>query len=178
MRLARPGARLLAVALALTLAGAAAAEVVLRQGASVLSVGATEPPVAFAAGAQSAEGRHVKSFALTVNKTGFVASLRGVPQAIVAVPELARLENGGASAQTVTVSAERTSSAAVLAYRLEFLDGTSLVGTLDLRASSPSTTFTLAGGAALKVRAVLQLAEGAGNHDAVDLRDVRVQVMG
>lgn len=134
---------------------------------SSFAVGAAAPPLAFAKGAQADDALYVKSFTLSGNRSSFSATLRGVPQATVVLPQLSTLENTLAESRSVTLTAPTAPATAITTLRLDFLDGANTVGTLDLRAASPSTTFALAGGQIVSVQATIGLAEGAGNHNVV-----------
>lgn len=153
------------LAVALLCAGAAGAAYLTRYAESTLQVRAAAPPITFSEGDQSADRLYVTAFSLSANRSTFAASLRGVPNAKVTVPELCELTNRLAEPQTVTITAPRAASASITTLKLDFLNGGTVLSTLDLRAASPSATFSLAGGQVASVRATIGLADGAGNHD-------------
>lgn len=163
---------------ALALVGTATAAVTLAYAnSSPLALGVKAAPVVYSAGADGGVSDYVPSFAISTNATYFTSTIRGVPEATVTIDELLRVSNVDTRAHAVTISTSQVTNAFVTAYKLEFYDGATLVGTLDLKAASPSVTFpTLAAGKTLTAKATLALASGAGAHNVADARSLAMAV--
>jgi hypothetical protein len=146
---------------------AAAAITITFTTTSTITTTTTPPPVQFLAGADagpSALTNYVTSYAISGNKTYVTATVKGVPEATLAIGSFAQLANVDAlSAHVVTLTTPQVTNAYVTAYTLGIYDSTNvLVGTLDLKAASPSVTFTLAALATDYAKLTLTLATGAG----------------
>jgi hypothetical protein len=154
----------------LVLAGTAAAAVSLTYAStSSQSLGVKAAPVQYVGGADSALGDYVTAFTISTNRTFYTAVVKGVPEAIVTIGDLVDVSNVDARAHNVTLSAPQNTNANVLAYKTDFYDGATLVGTIDFKAASPSTTFTsMAAGKTFTGKVTIQLAGGAGANNVND----------
>lgn len=158
------------VLIGLLLAGTAAAAITLtytNTSAQTLAVKAA--PVQYSIGADGALGDYVTAMALSANRTFYTSTVVGVPEATVVIGDLVGISNVDARAHAVTISAAQNTNAFVTAYKLEWYDGATLVGTLDLKAASPSVTFaSMPAGQTYAGKLTVSLAAGAGAHNVAD----------
>lgn len=169
---------LLLSALALVaIAGTAAAAVTIAYGSSSQGLTVKSAPVVWEAGADAAVTDYVPTFTLSANATSYTMTVRGIPEVPVTMSDLIRLKNTDTRTHTVTLATTQITNANVLAYKLDFYDGTTLVGTLDFKSASPSVTFTnLAAGKTLTAQATISLAGGAGANNVADSRTITATV--
>lgn len=170
--------RTLPIVLLILASGTAAAAVAVAYlSASTLELGATPAPVVYEPGADSGAAPFVSSFAVSANGTTFTAAIRGVPAASVSIDELFRVRNVDSRPHTVVLTAERVANPQVVAYRIDFYDGATLAGTMDLKSASPGVTFVdLAPGKVLSARTTVVLAPGAGAGRVGEARPISMLV--
>lgn len=154
----------------LVLVGTAAAAISLTYTAtSSQSLGVKAAPVTFSAGADGGVSDYVPSLSLSTNKTSFTATLKGVPEATVTLGDLVDLSNVDSRAHSVTITAPQNSNSFVTAYKVDWYDGATLVGTLDFKAASPSVSFaSMVAGKVYAAKVTITLAAGAGANNVND----------
>lgn len=159
------------------IAGTAAAAFTLAYGSSSQGLAVKAAPVVWQAGADAAVADYVPAFTLSTNATSFTMTIRGIPEVPVTMSDLIRLKNLDARTHTVTLATTQVTNTNVLAYKLDFYDGETLVGTLDFKSESPSVTFTdIAAGQTLTAKATISLAGGAGANNVDDSRTITASV--
>ena len=162
----------LSLALLLTTGLAAAAITVTYSTSSTLTTSVTAPPIQLLDGTDAGESAlsdYVTAYDISTNRTYLTATVKGVPEANLTVGSFFRLQNADDASHAVTLSTSQVSNSYVGTYALGIYDGSSaLVATMDLKAASPSATFTLPAGATYSARLWLVLNTGAGA-DNVDV---------
>jgi hypothetical protein len=158
---------ILAVGVVATFGIAAAAITLTYTTTSTLTTSVTPPPVQFAAAGDAGPStltNYVTAYAISTNKTYISATVKGVPEATLAVANFTVLQNVDASnSHAVTLTTSQVSNAFVSAYTLEIYNpSNALQATLDLRAASPSATFTIPASEMWHAKLTLTLATGAG----------------
>jgi hypothetical protein len=147
------------------------------QASSTVQVGVAPPPVQLepAAGANKT---HYFSPGLTVNANGttLTGTLLAHAGADARVKDAFKVASRSSSAQSVTLSGTQVSSARVELFTWSVYNGTTLVGALDMRAASPSLSFTLPAGETWSVHLRLDVADGAGNDNSPSSFDLRLVV--
>lgn len=143
-----------------------------QAGISWTSVGAlqtqaAESGVQLEAGAGANNGRYVKDFQISANKTGFTGEIKAKAGADMTLKDLVRARNLDDAPRRVTLRASQATSAHVEAFTFTVRDGGTTVATLDYKAASPSATFTLPAGTAYRFDLRIDLADGAGNDNAI-----------
>ncbi|MHB8585700.1 MAG: hypothetical protein ACYDDF_07680 [Thermoplasmatota archaeon] len=158
--------------------GTAMAAIVLTySNTSTLTTGVKQAPIQFAAGSDSGTSDYVPAFSLSTNMTTFSATIHGVPEATVTIGDLVELKNVDSRAHDVTLSTSQITNSYVTAEKIDFYNGATLVGTLDLKSASPSVTFSgLAAGSDLTGKVTITLASGAGANNVGDSRAVTATV--
>lgn len=162
---AGPAGALAAVLLLVSAAAGAGAAITVRSESAIL-VGVLLPPVGFEAGSGAQSGRHVSSFTLSANHTSFTLTLKPKPGASMNVKDVAVVFNRDDAARAVTFQAAQVGNASVETFTWTVRDGNAMVAVFNQKASSPTATFTLPAGARYSVDVRVDLAEGAGRHDA------------
>lgn len=154
----------------LAIIGTAAAAISLTYSTTSSQALSTKPvPVTYIAGADSGLSDYVTAFSISTNKTSFSASVKGVPEATVVIGDLVDVSNVDSRAHTVTISTTQNTNALVTAYKIDWFDGVTNVGTLDFKTASPSVTFTnMAAGKTYVGRATITLAAGSGLNNIAD----------
>lgn len=160
-------ARPLAALAILASAGLAAAAIsVTYSTSSTLTTSVTPPPVQFVAGddsGPSALTSYVTAYAISTNKTYFTSTVKGVPEASLAVGSYVKLQNVDSASHTVTLSTSQVSNAYVTAYTLQVYNPSNVLqDTLTLTAASPSATVTIPASTTFYGKLTLTLATGAG----------------
>lgn len=159
------------------IAGTAAAAITLAYGSSSQGLGVKAAPVVWEAGADAAVTDYVPTFVLSTNATSYTMTVRGIPEVPVTMTDLIRLKNTDTRTHTVTLATTQITNANVVAYKLDFYDGVTLVGTLDFKSATPSVTFTnLAAGKTLTAQGTISLAGGAGANNVADSRTITATV--
>lgn len=163
LAVAKPG---LAIAM-LAVAGVAAAAVTITySNSSTLTTSVTPPPVQFLAGddaGPSALTDYVTAYAISTNKTSFSSTVKGVPEASLAVGSFFKLQNVDDASRTITLSTSQVTNAYVTAYTVQIYNSANVLqGTLTLTAASPSVTVTMPAGSTYSAKLTLTLATGAG----------------
>lgn len=160
------GSKPLVVGVLLATGGLAAAAVTITYAnPSTLTTSVTPPPIQLAAGDDSALGDYVTAYAISANRTYLTTTVKGVPEASLAVGSFFKLQNVDDASHGVTLSTANVTNSLVTAYTLEIYDGSSaLQTTLNLRAATanPSATFTIPAGQTWSVKLTLTLATTAG----------------
>lgn len=154
----------------LAIVGTAAAAITLTYTTTSSQTLSTKAvPVTYVSGADSAISDYVTAFSISTNKTSFSASVKGVPEATVVIGDLVDVSNVDTRVHTVTVSTAQNTNALVTAYKIDWFDGATNVGTLDFKAASPSVTFTNMAAAKTYVgKVTITLAAGAGLNNVAD----------
>jgi len=166
----------LAAAVLVAVVGGATAAVSLAYSSSSSGASVKQAPIVFEPGADAAFTDYVPSFALSPNATSFSMTLRGIPEVPVAMTDLLRIKNVDARPHTVTLATAQVANAFVSSYKLEFYDGATHVGTLDLKAPNPSVSFAMPPGKTYTAQATIALASGAGLHNVADQRALQLIV--
>lgn len=156
----------LAAVLALVAAAAGAGAAVTLRSDSTLLVGVQPPPVGFEAGPGAERARHVSGFALSPDGTSLTVTMKPKPGASMNVKDLAFVLNRDDAPRTVSFRAAQVPNASVEAFTWTVRDGNAVVAVFNQKAASPTATFTLPAGARFSVDVRVDLAEGAGRHDA------------
>lgn len=158
----------------LVAAGAQAAIGLVSQ--STVATSARSPPVTLEIGAGGATTRYFAPLALSANATVATGTLLGRAGADLYVHDALRLVNARAVPQGVTLSAGSIASASVEVFHVRVHNSTALLATLDLKAASPTATFTIPASTSLRLDVRLDLADGAGNSTAPASFDLRLRV--
>lgn len=166
---------LLAIVLALVVAGGGAAAIAWTSQSTLLT-SVRAPPVELEMGSGASKTRYFDPFALSINKTTVAGTVSGKAGADVVVKDVLRVVNRDGVSRTVTLSATQVTNSRVEAFTWTARDGSATVGVLDHRAASPRTTLTLAAGASRALDLRLDLAEGAGKNNATFTFDMRLEV--
>lgn len=159
---------ILAVAAVVMVGVAAAAITLTYTTTSTVNTSVTPPPIQFVAGADAGPAAltdYVTAFTISTNKTYLTSTVKGVPEASLVVGSYLKLRNvDAADPHSVTLTTTQVTNAYVTAYTLQIYNGTSdaLAATLDLRAASPTASFTIGPGEDFYGRLTLTLATGAG----------------
>lgn len=156
--------RFLAVAFVVlsVLAGDAHAAVSLSA-SGTLATSAIAPAAAWQAG--SAGARYLSGLAASANGTTVSGTLLARAGADLYVSDALRLANARASPVDVVLSSTQATGAGIEVFRWLVYDGTTLVGTLDLMAASPSLSFTLPASTTYRLDARVDVADGGGAHN-------------
>lgn len=161
----------------LAIAGPALAAVSLSYGSNQATIGVRAAPITFSAGVDTSSLDYVPSFALSTNGTTVTFTLRGVAEVPVSFSDLARITNHDTRVHTITLSTDQITNSFVTAYRFDVYDGSTLVGSLDMKSAAPSLTLAdMPAGKTYTVRATLSLASGAGNDNVADTRAIAIGV--
>lgn len=147
----------MAVALAATAAHAAITWVATGS----IDVGTVAPPVKFEAGSGASNPRHLQSFSISTNATAFSGVVKGKSGADFTVKDVVRIVNLRGTGQAVSFAADQVTDPYVEAFWWRVKDGGTTIATLDYRAPSPSTTFSLPAGATYKMDLRVDLKDGA-----------------
>lgn len=142
----------------------------------VFSLGTTAPPVELGLGAGGEKARYFSALALSANKTQLSGTLLGRAGADLVVMDVVRVTNTAASPQSVTLSATGLSNAQLEVFAWTLRDGGATVGTLAYTDASPALSFTLPAGESRTLDLRIDLADGAGAHNAALDFDLRVVV--
>lgn len=170
------GRAVVLAALVLTGLAASAGAAATVAAVSHLHVGVRAPPVAFEQGPGASSLRHVEGFSLSLNKTSFSLTLKPKPGAGLVVKDLARVSGASEAAREVTLRGEAVDNARVESFTWTIRNGTTVVAVLNHKAASPSATFTLPAGARYALDLGIDLAEGAGQHNARAPFGLRLEV--
>lgn len=148
---------------------AAAAITLIYSTTSNQSLRAKSVPVIYQAGADSGASDYVTGLTISTNQTFFTSTVKGVPEATVVIADLVDVSNADARVHTVTLSAPQNTNTMVTAYKIDWFDGATNVGTLDFKAGSPNVTFTNMAAAKVFVgKVTITLAAGAGANNVAD----------
>lgn len=165
-RLATKPAMILASVLVV---GVAAAAITLTYTTtSTVTTTVTPAPVQFVAGTDAGPStltNYVTAYTISTNKTYITSTVKGVPESTLAVASYLQLQNVDASAaHSVTLSTPQVTNTYVTTYTLGIYNSTNVLqGTLDLRAASPTVTFSLPASSTYYGKLTLTLATGAGS---------------
>lgn len=157
----------LAAVLSVTVLSVATAAITLTYTTtSTLTTSVTPPPIQLVAGTDTGSlSDYVTAFTISTNKTYVTTTVKGVPEATLAVGSFLKIQNVDDASHGVTLSTANVTNSLVTAYTLEVYDTTpALQGTLNLRAATatPSVTFTVPAGETWTLKLTLTLATGAG----------------
>lgn len=144
---------------------AAAAVTITYTSPSTLTTSVTPPPIQFAAGDDAGLGDYVTAYGISANRTYLTTTVKGVPEASLAVGSFFKLQNVDDASHGVTLSTANVTNSLVTTYTLDIYDASNaLQGTLDLRAAtaSPSVTVTIPAGQTWNAKLTLALATTAG----------------
>lgn len=145
---------------------AAAAITVTYTTTSSLTTGVTPPPIQFVAGDDTGSlTDYVTGFTISTNKTYLTSTVKGVPEATLAVGSFFKLQNVDDASHAVTLSSPNVTNSLVSAYSIQIYDNSNnLVDTLDLRAASNTVTATatIPAGTTYYTKLTLTLASSAG----------------
>lgn len=157
---------ILAILLAISVAGAGAIMVTYTTDSSVTTA-TTEPPVQYNTGGDTGSTTdYVSSFSISTNKTYLTATVNGVPEANLTIDSFFKLQNVDDASQSVTLSTAQIANANVNDYSIIVVDGSdNQVGHLDLQAASPSTTFSIPASTTYDAKLHLELASGTADKD-------------
>ena len=164
-----PGTALpvLLLAAALVAGGALAAVAATYVTPSTVAVTVGQPPVRLEVGGGGQNTRYFSpALEPSANRTIVTGTLKAPAGADATVKDVVRVAETTGSARTVTLRGALASSANVEVFTWTVMDGSAAVATLDLRQADPSATFTLPAGATYKTTMRIDLAEGAGRHNA------------
>ncbi|MFA5862606.1 MAG: hypothetical protein WDA16_13020 [Candidatus Thermoplasmatota archaeon] len=158
---------MLAIGLVVVVGVAAAAITLTYTTTTTVTTSVTPPPVQFVAGSDSGPSaltNYVTAYAISTNKTSMTATVKGVPESTLVIGSYLQLQNVDAgAAHSVTLTTPQVSNAYVTAYTLGiYTSGNVLQDTLDLRAASPTVTFSLPASTTYYGKLTLTLATGAG----------------
>lgn len=168
MRSAATAQPILALAIIATVGLAAAAITLTYTTTSTVTTTVTPPPIQFVTGDDAGPSLltdYVSAFSISTNKTYLTSTVKGVPEATLVVGSYVKLRNVDATdPHTVTLSTTQVTNGFVSGYTLQIYNGTSnaLVGTLNLLAASPTTTFTIGPSEDHYAKLTLTLTTGAG----------------
>lgn len=155
----------LAIVVAISTLGAGAI-VVTYTTDSTVTTETTPPPVQFATGGDTGStGDYVTAFSLSTNKTYLTSTVKGVPEANLTIDSYFKLTNVDDTSKSVTLSTAQVSDADVTDYSIIILDGSTVKGHLDLKAASPTTTFSLPSSTTYDAKLHLELASGTTDAD-------------
>lgn len=155
----------LAILLAISVAGAGAIMVTYTTDSSVTTA-TTEPPVQYNTGGDTGSTTdYVSSFSISTNQTYLTATVNGVPEANLTIDSFFKLQNVDDASQSVTLSTAQISDTDVTDYSILILDGSTVKGHLDLKAASPSTTFSIPASTTYDAKLHLKLASGTADKD-------------
>ena len=124
------------------------------------------PPVGFALGGNADKSRYVSDVAVTPNGTSFEASITGRLGGDSTVKDVVRLASTAGGTRTVTLQGTQVSNPNIPIVSWTVRNGGSTVATLDLRASSPSATFTIASGATYELDLRVKALRGIAANEA------------
>lgn len=165
------------LAAGLACATAGAAIIVTYSTPATLETTVTPPPVVFQAGPGASKARYFSPpIEATANGTGVTGGVNGKAGVDVKVKDVLRIVDQTGSPRNVTLSGTQVTNARVEAFEWRVMNGTTLVATLDLKAATPSVTFTLPASTTYKVTMRLDLADGAGVHNTPTSFDLRLGV--
>ena len=156
-------AALVSVLLAVTLSAQAG---ISWTSTGAIDTQAQEALVRLEAGAGATNSRYVKDFEISANKTGFTGEVKAKAGADMTLKDLVRAHNADDAPVTVTLRATQSSNAQMQAFTFTVRNETGAVATLDYKAASPSATFAMPVGATYQFDLRIDLADGAGNHNA------------
>lgn len=159
-----PRAAVAALAIVLLSGGAEAAITLVAT--SGLATGVVAPPVRFELGAAGSATRYFSPLTLSANATMASGALVGRAGADLYAKDALRLVNARASPQSVTLSSSQLTNGQLDVFTWLVYDGATLVATLDLEAASPSVGFVLPASTTYRLDARIDLADGAGLHNA------------
>jgi hypothetical protein len=144
---------------------------------STVQVGVTPPPVQLETGA-GANKTHYFSPLLTVTANGTTLSgtLLAHAGADARVKDVFKVASRSSSAKAVTLSATQISNARVELFSWSVYNGTTLIGTLDMLAASPSLAFSLPAGQTWSADLRIDMADGAGNDNSPSSFTLRMVV--
>ncbi|HWH08795.1 MAG TPA: hypothetical protein VNX21_06310, partial [Candidatus Thermoplasmatota archaeon] len=152
---------------ALVAGGALAAVAATYVTPSTLQVTVGQPPVRLEVGAGGQNGRYFSpALEPSANRTIVAGTLKPPAGADATVKDVLRIVETTGTPRVVTLRGAMASSASVEVFTWTVADGGATLATLDLRQSDPSATFTLPAGATVQTTVRVDLAEGAGRHNA------------
>lgn len=167
-RLARGawGRHLAAAMLGTLLVAAMAQAAISWSSQGSLATGVAPSPVAFTAGAGASNTRYFSDFALSANQTSFTGAFKAKPGADSGVRDVVRVTNVDDATRTVTLRANQVSNAQFEAFTWTVKDGGSVVAVFDYRTTTPTSTLTMTSGKVYTLDLRVDLADGAGRHNA------------
>ena len=139
MRLAMVAAGLLLLA-----GGALAALSVTSNGSIAVSV--RDPPVVFELGDGAAKSRYVSNAVVSPNGTAFSATVQGRLGGDASVKSVVEVVSASNGTRSVTLRGTQVTNPNVPIHTWTVRSGSATVATLDMRAASPSATFTIGPG--------------------------------
>lgn len=157
---------LLAVA-ALAAGGALAAVAATYVTPTTLEVGVRPPLVHLEVGPGGQNTRYFSpALELSANRTLVTGTLKPPAGADATVKDALRVVEASGAARTVTLQGAQVPGDKVEVFTWTAYHGGTAVGTLDLRQPDPSATFPLPAGATFTLTMRMDLADGAGRHNA------------
>lgn len=134
---------------------------------STLSATVGPPLVELALGTGAARASFATGLVLSANHTAFSGTLTARAGGSVVVKDVVDVASKDTAARTVTLLGTQVTNSRVTTLTWTVRNGSTIVATLDLRAASPSATFTLPAGATYLVDLRANLSGGSG-HDNAD----------
>lgn len=159
------GAVVAALAVLVSAALVAGATVTLRSTSS-LTTTARETPIHFETGAGAGNPRYVQNLAVSGNGTTFTGTVVGRIGGEVFVKDVVRVASTSGAARTVTLKGSSVADVTVPSFTWTLRNGTTTVGTMDMKAGSPSLTFTLPAGETDQLDLRIRIVKGAGTNNA------------
>lgn len=152
---------------ALVVAGVAAAAItVTYTTSSTVTTTTTPPPIQLLVGDDTGSlTDYVTALTISTNKTYLTTTVKGVPEATLAIGSLFKIQNVDDEAHTVTLSTANVTNSLVTGYTIQVYDNSNaLVDTINLRAAAAtvSATATIPAGTTYYTKLSLTLASTAG----------------
>lgn len=164
------------VLLAATLVAAGAQAAITLVSYSEVSTSVVGPPVKLEIGPAGSTARYFSPFSLSANSTIASGTALARAGADWYAKDVLRVANQRASPQSVTISSTQLVNAQLDAFQIHLYDGATLLATMDLESASPSIGFTLPASTTYRLDMRLDLADGAGAHNAPTSFDIRLRV--
>ena len=161
MRLAVPAV----VACALLLVSGAHAALTLTSVSSI-EVGVRAPPVSFSLGSNADKERYFSQLSITPNGTSFAAGITGRLGGDLTVKDVVRVGSIATATKTVTLHGVQVTNLNIPIHSWTVRSGHTTIGTLDMRASDPTLTFTLAPNATYEMDMRVKVLRGIAAEEA------------
>lgn len=128
---------------ALVVAGVAAAAItVTYTTSSTLTTSVTPPPIQLLVGDDTGSlTDYVTQMTISTNKTYLTTTVKGVPEATLAIGSFFKIQNVDDASHTITLSTANVTNSLVSAYTIQLYDNNNvLTDTIDLRAASATVS--------------------------------------